>query len=122
MVLVPKASSAIAERFKYAIDILLPHEHEHEYTCSSLRRRIATVQQISKERAYFRFSLDEHLTSGEVALLHKTRYDIIFRPTRYPLRYQQHALDFLALSSEMRKYLFPTENTCRNMIFQPQHE
>ena len=120
MVLVPKASSAITKCFKYATDILLPHEHE--YTFSSLRRRIATVQQISKERAYFRFSVYEHLTSVEVALLHKTRYDIIFRPTRYPLRYQQHALDFLALNSEIRKYLFPIENIYRNMILQPQHE
>lgn len=124
VVLVPKASSAITEivPLKYKTDLLLPHHHESELYTDLYRRRIATVQQISKERAYFRFSKDEHLTANQVASLVNTKYDIIFRPRRYPLRYQHRALELLAESDDIRHFLFPTENPYRDLIFQPQLE
>ncbi|KAM7346087.1 mov10 RISC complex RNA helicase [Cochliomyia hominivorax] len=124
VVLVPKASSAMAEvvPLKYTTDLLLPHQHESEFYTDLYRRRIATVQQISKERAYFRFSKDEHLTGHQVASLLTTKYDIIFRPRRYPLRYQHRALELLAESDDIRNYLFPNENPYRDFVFKPQLE
>lgn len=124
VVLVPKASSARTKPFKYATDILLPHEDEN--LCPRLHplfhRRVATVQKVSKDRVYFRFDLGDDLTIAQIALLYKTRYDIIFRPRRYPLRYQHYALSLLANSYEIRKYLFPTENAYKHARFHHQFE
>ncbi|XP_065368664.1 putative helicase mov-10-B.1 [Calliphora vicina] len=122
VVLVPKASSAISEviPLKYMTDLLLPHEHESPCYEDLYRRRVATVQQISKERAYFRFSKEEHLSAKQVGSLVTTKYDIIFRPRRYPLRYQHRALELLAESDDMRHFLFPTENPYKELVFQPQ--
>lgn len=124
VVLVPKASSETSEvvSLKYKTDFLLPHEHEKIFYPDRYRRLIATVQQISKERAHFRFSKDEHLSLHQIAALLTTKYDIIFRPRRYPLRYQHRALELLAESVEVRKYLFPNENPNKQLLFQPKLE
>ncbi|KAI8122215.1 hypothetical protein FF38_02175 [Lucilia cuprina] len=122
VVLVPKASSALAEvvPLKHTTDLLLKHEHESDTYDDMYRRRIATVRDISKERASFRFSREEHLTARQVASLVNTKYDIIFRPRRYPLRYQHRALELLETSDEIRHYLFPKENPYKDLHFQPQ--
>lgn len=105
---------------KYMTDLLLPHLHEKDIFSDTLRRRVATVKEISKERAYFRFSKDENLSATQIAGLLTTKYDIIFRPRRYPLRYQHRALELLAESDDMRHFLFPRINPLKELKFEPQ--
>lgn len=123
LVVIPKASSALAETSppKYLIDTLFPHPHESEID-NTIKRRIATIYKISKDEVHFRFSRDEHFTAAQIGSLSSTKYDIIIRPRRLPVRYQFRALEMLAENDHVLQYLFPENNPMRAIKYEPEFE
>ncbi|XP_073845219.1 mov10 RISC complex RNA helicase [Musca autumnalis] len=123
LVVIPKESSALAAANppKYLIDTLFPHPHETEED-DTIRRRIATIYKIAKDEIHFRFSKDEHFTATQIGSLSSTKYDIIIRPRRLPVRYQFRALEILGENEHVRQYLFPETNPVRNMKYEQEFE
>ncbi|XP_013103383.2 putative helicase mov-10-B.1 isoform X1 [Stomoxys calcitrans] len=123
LVVIPKASSLIEETTppKYIIDRLFPHPHEYEMD-QSLRRRVGSVTKVTKDEIHFRFCEDENFTAIQKFALSGTKYDIVIRPRRLPVRYQYRALELLGESEDLRQYLFPQANLLKAIKQGPRME
>ncbi|XP_075170014.1 mov10 RISC complex RNA helicase [Haematobia irritans] len=123
LVIIPKASSLMEEGTppKYVIDPLFPHPHESEMD-QTLRRRIATITKVTKDEINFRLSKDENFNAIQKYALSSTKYDVIIRPRRLPVRYQYRALELLGESDHIREYLFPQVNRLKELENVPQIE
>lgn len=123
LVIIPKESSLLAEAepHKFVIDGLFPHPHENVFD-NKIRRRIATIFKVSKDEVHFRLRQNEDFTKAEISSLPSTKYDIIIRPRRLPMRYQFRALELLGQSDHVLSYLFPQKNPLRELKFEPESE
>ncbi|XP_067633314.1 uncharacterized protein [Eurosta solidaginis] len=107
VVFVPPLSSH--SQNEYEVDLLFVNAHEDANTNSELRRYVGTLGGIQNGFVYVKADELNYGDMNKILLgirkLQFDKYDIIFRPNRYSVRYQHRALDLL--DNDKLKYVFP---------------
>ncbi|XP_043072284.1 putative helicase mov-10-B.2 isoform X2 [Drosophila grimshawi] len=105
VVLIPSASLQASPLPKQAILALLPHKHESLHLTHPLCRFLASVVQVTRTSIQCKFERGA-LPGGDVLA---QRFYVILRSRRTPYRFMYRALQLLALSTQLRRYLFPNK-------------
>lgn len=103
VVLIPKASLLVSPLSKQLILALLPHRHEQLQLKDPIRRHVASVEKVTRSNIQIKFK--RSCFPGEEIL--SQRFLIIFRSRRTSFRYMYRAMQLLAESPRLRRYLFP---------------
>lgn len=105
VVLIPKASLLVSPLAKQLIQALLPHGHEQLPLKDPIRRHVASVQKVTRSNVQLKFK--RKCFPGEEIL--GQQFLVILRSRRTSFRYMYRAMQLLAESPKLRRYLFPVK-------------